>query len=394
MAKLSPRGEGKWGIHFNQSRSNIYLSGKSREEAETWRLHVNHLIDCHEKAAPYCIETSEWLDTLADKEYEKLVKLELCKPRLHISASKVPGLCEVFLQSKAAGCKPASIEVYKKVTDNVVAFFGDRWVQSINPTDADRFWTFLITNANRHTGKGLSPTTATKRMNIVREIWGFASKERLVDLKCGNPFAKQSKWGFTEKNDDRLVEVSSKSIKKIINACESTEGRLLIAMGRWGGLRIPSEVRNLLWKHVDFKESKITLLPPKTARYAGKGKRMIPIFPEIKPLLNAQAQEAEQAGLGLDDYVFQTHRFANSGSAHTFLKAAALKVGILPWPKLWQNLRSTRETELIAEFGGEVACKWIGNSVKVAVQHYLNVNKSTYKKADSWETPDVDDEQG
>ena len=52
-----------------------------------------------------------------------------------------------------------------------------------------------------------------------------------------------------------------------------------------------------------------------------------------------------------------------------------------PWPKLWQNLRSTRETELADQFPAHVASAWIGNSVPVAAKHYLQVTEDHFKQA-------------
>ncbi|MGB7156829.1 MAG: hypothetical protein WBD40_02105 [Tepidisphaeraceae bacterium] len=34
--------------------------------------------------------------------------------------------------------------------------------------------------------------------------------------------------------------------------------------------------------------------------------------------------------------------------------------GVAPWPKLFQNLRSTRQTELTEEFPAHVVCAWLG----------------------------------
>ena len=42
------------------------------------------------------------------------------------------------------------------------------------------------------------------------------------------------------------------------------------------------------------------------------------------------------------------------------------RAGLSTWPKLFQNLRSTRETELCEEFPDHVVTKWLGNSTAVA----------------------------
>jgi hypothetical protein len=49
------------------------------------------------------------------------------------------------------------------------------------------------------------------------------------------------------------------------------------------------------------------------------------------------------------------------------------KAGLNPWPKLFQNLRSTRETELADIYPIHVVCAWIGNSALVAKKNYLQV---------------------
>ena len=57
------------------------------------------------------------------------------------------------------------------------------------------------------------------------------------------------------------------------------------------------------------------------------------------------------------------------------------RAGLVAWPKLWQNLRSTRETELANDFPMHVVTKWIGNSVAVAQKHYLQVTDDHFTKA-------------
>src|SRR5262249_54248496 len=55
--------------------------------------------------------------------------------------------------------------------------------------------------------------------------------------------------------------------------------------------------------------------------------------------------------------------------------------GLTPWPKLFHNLRSTRQTELAAEFPLHVVCAWIGNKQAVAAEHYLQVTDADFRRA-------------
>jgi hypothetical protein len=70
----------------------------------------------------------------------------------------------------------------------------------------------------------------------------------------------------------------------------------------------------------------------------------------------------------------------------TELDRAIKRAGLEPWPKRFQNLRSTRETELTDQgFPQHVVCAWLGNSPKVAHKHYLQVTPAHFAAALSGE---------
>ena len=55
------------------------------------------------------------------------------------------------------------------------------------------------------------------------------------------------------------------------------------------------------------------------------------------------------------------------------------RAGLTPWPKLFQNLRASRENELIDQgVPAHVAAAWIGHSVKVQRKSYLQVSDHHY----------------
>lgn len=51
-----------------------------------------------------------------------------------------------------------------------------------------------------------------------------------------------------------------------------------------------------------------------------------------------------------------------------------------PWPKLFNALRSTRETELEEEFPSHVVCAWMGHSRQVSQKHYLQVTEEHFAR--------------
>ncbi len=57
------------------------------------------------------------------------------------------------------------------------------------------------------------------------------------------------------------------------------------------------------------------------------------------------------------------------------------RAGLEPWEKLFQNFRSTRETELAESFPIHVVCAWLGNTQAVATKHYRQVTEEHFDRA-------------
>ena len=57
------------------------------------------------------------------------------------------------------------------------------------------------------------------------------------------------------------------------------------------------------------------------------------------------------------------------------------RVGFTPWPKLFQNLRANRQTELSDEFPEHVVIHSLGNSQPVATKRYLRKTDDHLTKA-------------
>jgi hypothetical protein len=99
------------------------------------------------------------------------------------------------------------------------------------------------------------------------------------------------------------------------------------------------------WGDVDCELSRNTVRSPKTEHHEGKESRVIPLFAELLPQLEVVWNEAEDGA----QFVITRYRGRNS-NLRTQLERIIREAGFTPWPKLFQNLRSTRETELTEEF--------------------------------------------
>lgn len=72
------------------------------------------------------------------------------------------------------------------------------------------------------------------------------------------------------------------AVQKLLDVANPT-WRTIIALSRFGGLRCPSEVLSIEWRHVDWKRGRLTVPSPKTDRYKCKGRRTIPLFADLRP---------------------------------------------------------------------------------------------------------------
>ena len=93
----------------------------------------------------------------------------------------------------------------------------------------------------------------------------------------------------------------------------------------------------------------------------------MPIFPELRPYLEDADVKAEGTG---NEYVLQGWRelclrkpgLWENVNLRTHLLRLIKRSGLKPWPRLFHNLQSDRQTELEESFPTHVVCDWLGNS--------------------------------
>ncbi len=103
---------------------------------------------------------------------------------------------------------------------------------------------------------------------------------------------------------------------------------------------------------------------------------LIPLFPGLRPHLEAVWEQAEPG----TEFAITRYRDTHA-NLRTQLVRIVGRAGLKPWPKVFQNLRSTRETELEESFPSHVVGAWLGNSRAVAAKHYLQVTEGHYRRA-------------
>ena len=227
--------------------------------------------------------------------------------------------------------------------------------------------------------------TLRRRCGRARQFFKAAIKAKLIDE---NPFEGMSVT--VTGSTDKARFITEEESQKILKACPDAEWRLIFSLCRYGGMRCPSEILPLTWNDILWDASRVIVTSPKTKRYKGQESRVIPLFPELRKALD---EAYELAFLRLNDQpgdsdpvatvsgpVVTRYSSASQNLRTTFNKIVK-RAGLKPWPKPFQNLRATRETELMEIYPAHVVVSWIGHSEKVARQHYLQTTDAHFEKA-------------
>jgi len=165
--------------------------------------------------------------------------------------------------------------------------------------------------------------------------------------------------------------------RKILSKLPNSEWRLLFALARFGGLRIPSEPQELRWADIDWQRDRMVVHSPKTEHHKGHETRTIPIFPDLRRCL----LERRDDGKPEDEMVLPMLRGkSNSYCRKPVIKAIEL-TGVAVWEDLFNTLRATFDTELRDRFPGHVVDAWTGHSERVAKRHYSQVTDEHFARA-------------
>jgi integrase len=242
--------------------------------------------------------------------------------------------------------KPLTARNLADAQRNLVAFFGyDKPLADVSMGDADDY--------RRHLLQRLGENTVRRLCGRAKQFFRAAVRKRLIGE---NPFGDM-KGCSVQANRQRDYFVTREEAARVLDACPDSQWRLIFALCRFLGLRCPTEVLALRWDDVDWERERIRVRSPKTEHHEGGELRVVPIFPELRPYLE-QVWETAEPGT---EFVINRYRSSNA-NLRTQLERIICRAGLVPWPKLFHNLRATRQTELAERLPLHVVCAWIGNS--------------------------------
>lgn len=368
MASLSRDGNG-WRILVvcpaTGKRHTIRTGRCARKNAETARNMVERLVEAQSLGTAIDGQTAEWLKAIDDKLRARLAKVGLIDlPEATLLESFLDGY--IGQRRRRGDVEDSTIEVWGHTRRNLIAYFGaDKDMRTITSADADDWAAWL------RSGEGLAENTIRKRCQFAKMFFSVAVKRKLLPE---NPFL--GLVGSVVSVPERQYFVPRETVNTLLDQCHGPEYRLLLITARYLGVRVPSEITPLKWGDVDWDKMRIVITSPKTKRHRRGDKRICPIFPEVAPALR-EAWDAAPEGAA---WIFPSIR-SGGKNLRSWLERAILQSGLTPWPKLWQNFRATRATELADQYPSHVAAAWLGHTEQIADRHYRQTTATHYDRA-------------
>jgi integrase len=364
MASIARDPGGRRRIQFTAAdgrRKTIRLGQVPMKDAESFRLRIEKILTSQTCGTAIDGETARWLAQLPDAVYQKLVNVGLVPPRVAAQRTTLGALLEAFFANQDV--KPSTMTRMRQAESALVNHFtADRDIDTISETDADAWRADLRSR--------YAAATVSRTVLYARQIFRWGMRRGVVTT---NPFAELKAGPQT--NAARTVFIDRETIAKVIDAAPDAEWRLLIALSRFGGLRVPSEALALRWSDVDWANNGLTVRSSKTEHHEGRAERIVPIFPEIRGHLMAVYDQAPEGA------VWVVTRYREGCNLNPQLRRIIGHAGLTPWPRTWHNLRASRQTELATTYPLHTVCAWIGNTKAIAAGHYLQVTDADWARA-------------
>jgi integrase len=345
-----------WRVIYNDGagkRRTLSLGKVAKRQGEWWRTLVEELLHAQAAGGVVTKQLSDKVGRVSMEMLTRLANLGLIEPPTPDADMELGKVIDRFISLHEG--EESTKGVIGRCRRHLVNHFGERRrIDTITKTDADSWGEYLTEKAE------LSKATKGRTVKTGKQIFKWAVKRDLIEK---SPFEELK--GNKSINPDRMVFVDRATIQKVIDHCPDDEWKLIIALSRYGGLRCPTEHLELKWSDINWERGVMTVRSPKTKRYPNGASRIVPLFKELRPFLDACFHDPEADSV----QVISRYRRPNQ-NLRTQLERYIARAGVRVWCKLFQNLRASRATELKTSLPAHTAAKIMGHSIEVAASHY------------------------
>jgi len=357
-----------------EDRRSHALGKLNKKQAATVLQRIDSLELAVKSGTDPDVDTMTWLKKLDNELFLKLTEWGYVPPTVSDRLNRIVTLKEAIADCrKNAIHKPGTQLIWDQVEDRAFRHFGEtKAIQSMTLADAKSFRTWLLTAG--WDGDAYADATTRKTIGIMRQVFTHAKDREWIEK---NPFADKSLPTNVRSNKARKVYIEQQTVLAVMDECQHDELRLIVALTRFAGLRCNSEHLRLRWVDINWDLRRMLVTSPKTEHHEGKGTRMVPIVDEVFALLEKMYDGLSEP----TEFVINRYRKVKASYIWKLVNQAATRAGFTPWPRLFNAMRSSRQTDWAEEFPRHVACEWMGNSEDVADEHYLTVKDKYFERA-------------
>ena len=367
-------------VSTDGTRRALHVGKVTMATATEIGAHVDHLVLCQQAREDFRQSTQQWIEHIRrhwPRLAKRLVTFGLISESTGSTASRKN--CSISFADYADqliaarnDLKPNTIRLWRQTAVRIREFFGPLTIMGVTAKHGNDFKRWLLSPSDKG-GAGYASTSAGKHMALTKTFLQEAVDAGIVNV---NPFGKVVI--DRQRNRTRQRFIDSSVITQVISLVDDPEFQAVVALSRWGGLRTPSEPFAMQWKHIDWDCKRIEVQSVKT-RSKGRPTREIPLFPELVPFLTTLRDAHLE--ISPETFVIPNLRRFTGANLRKRMSRAVRNASFEVWPRIFHNLRASRQTELEERFPRKTVCEWMGNSEQVADQHYLQVRNEHFDRA-------------
>lgn len=321
-------------VYTAAGRRSIWLGRIPGPDAVAIQRHVDEILAAQTADIPYPRATVRWLEALP---HAMRIKLQAVTGAMRTVATAA----DEYIDARSAQWSIATMESVTRSLGHLTDALGTRRIDAVSIED--------IADAAEQLGQG--PSTRGKIAKDWRAMFAWCIDRHWI---TDNP-ARHLATTITVR-DKQFI--SADLVVRVMAACTDPELHLVIALSRFAGLRISSEIRHMEWSHFDRERARLRVIDTKRGC-----ERLVPIS-----IVVLQSLDRQPAG----ELLGQIRTLSHAAITARFTRLLH-QCNIAPWSPLWHSMRASRETEWIRQFGVATATQWIGNSPTVALRNYGTV---------------------
>lgn len=348
-------------ISISGKRHSVWLGPVRKSEATTIKLHVEAVLQSHKLRTPLPTETQRWIKELPAELRSRL------RPVLGTDRT-VDEVADLYVAHCEATLKVSTARGNADTANQFAADYGSMNIRSISGEQID-IWLGR---------QNVAASTVGKHVKNLRAWFSWLLRSNYIDAVP--TIETPSTIGVGEKEF-----IDFDTFQRIIDHfAGDREMQCILALSRWCGLRVASEVCPLLRSSIDLATDRLKIFDTKRTHRQSRAPpviRELPLFAGLRPYVIAmldlpgRPHDYLLPAIGGQDPERVGSRLRNR------VNRAQDRLGIPRWPRVFHSVRATRQTQLKELFGEKVACDWIGNTTDVSRRNYELIADEIFTRA-------------